>query len=51
MKNRFMNHHFVQINAPDVYCLTGEWVGALFDTFALTSVLRPPPPPQRHRYI
>ena len=40
-----MNHHFVQINAPDVYCLSGDRVGAFFDTFALTSVFKTPPPP------
>ena len=51
MKNRFMNHHLVQVNTLDVYCLSRDWFGALFDTLALTSVLRPPPPPQRHRYI
>ncbi len=49
MKNRHSNHHSVEINAPDVYCLIGDRVGVLLDTFALTSVLSPPPPPQRHR--
>ena len=45
MKNRHSNHHSVEINAPDVYCLIGDRVGVLLDTFALTSVLSPPPPP------
>ena len=45
MKHRQRNHHSVQINAPDVYYLSGDWVGALLDSFVLTSVFRPPPPP------
>ena len=44
MKNRQRNHHFVQINAPDAYCLSGSLVGPLLDTLILTSVSRPPPP-------
>ena len=44
MKNRHRNHYFVQINVPDVYCLMVDWVGVLLDTYALTSVFRPPPP-------
>ena len=43
MKNRHRNHHSVQIIAPDVYYLSGDWVSALLDTFVLTSVFRPPP--------
>ncbi len=45
MKNRESNHHFVQRNAPYLYCLRGDWVGAVLDTIVLTSVFRPPPPP------
>ena len=44
MKNRFMNHHSLEINAADVYYLSGDWVGVLLDTFVLTPLLSPPPP-------
>ena len=43
MKNRHRNHYFVQINAPDIYYLSGDWVGAMLDSSVLTSVLDPPP--------
>ena len=42
MKNRQTNHH-LEINASDIHCLRGDWVGALLDSFGLTSVLTPPP--------
>ena len=45
MNNRQRNHHFIQINAPDVYCLCRDCFGALLDTTVLTSVFSPPPPP------
>ena len=41
--HRHTNHHFVQINAPDVYCLSRNWFGALLDTSVLTPLLDPPP--------
>lgn len=46
MKNRESKHHFVHFverNAPYLYCLRGNWVGALLNTTFLTSVFRPPP--------
>ncbi len=45
VKNRQRNHHFVQIDASDIYCLRDDRFSALFDSSILTSVFRPPPPP------
>ena len=43
MNNRQTNPHFIQINAPDVYCLSRDRFGALLDTSVLTPLFRPPP--------
>ena len=42
MKNRYRNNQSVQINAPDAYCLSRDWVVLLFNASVLTSVLTPP---------
>ncbi len=44
MKNRQRNYRFIQISAPNIYCLSVDWVGVLLDTFALTVILSPPLP-------
>ncbi len=43
MKHQQKNHYFVQINAPDIYCVRGAWVGAPLYGSVLTSVFRSPP--------
>ena len=43
MKNRLRNHHFIHINAADIYCLRDDRLDTLFDCSILTSVLSPPP--------